>query len=179
MLRVTPVLPEKAGPELKPLYEALEKKMGRVINIFQNMGNSPLTLKAFLALSEAAAHTHLSAKVREEIALTIGQANQCEYCVSAHTLSAKAHGIPEQEILLARKGEAQEPKTKAILKFVKIVVEKRGKVSEEDVAALKNEGVSDQELIEIVLNIAVNMFTNYFNNIIGTQVDFPEAPPLT
>lgn len=178
MSRIAPVLPEKAKPEVKSIYEIIQKKMGALPNIFKNMGNSPAVLKAYLNLSEEAAHTTLSPKLREEIALAVSQANQCNYCLSAHTQISKTLGIPDQEILLARKGEAQDPKTRAILKFVKTVVEKRGKASDDDIAVLKTAGVNDQEFTEIFLNIMVSMFTNYFNNMTDPQVDFPPAPSL-
>ncbi len=178
MDRIAPVLPEKANSQIKPLYEEIQKKMGNVPNIFKNMGNSPLLLQAFLALSEKTAQTKLSPQLKTEIALAVSQANDCNYCLAAHTQVSKSQRIPDQDVLLARKGEAKDPKTKAILKFAKVVVEKKGKLSDTEVLALKAAGVNDQELAEIFLNIMTTMFTNYFNNITDPQVDFTPAPPL-
>jgi uncharacterized peroxidase-related enzyme len=178
MSRIQAVLPEKAAPELKTMYESIKKRMNMVPNIFKNMGNSPIVLRAYLGFSDAASQTKLSPKIREEIALVVSQANQCNYCLSAHTLIAKMHQIPDQEILLARKGDSQDMKTKAILKFSKSVVEKRGKITDDDMTALKAAGVNDSEFAEIFLVIMENMFTNYFNNITEPDIDFPKAPSL-
>lgn len=178
MSRIKPVDAKEAKGEVKDLYQALEKKMGKVINIFLNMGNSPVALKAFLDLSEAANHTSIPPKLREQIALIVGQTNQCNYCLSAHTAVAKMLGMNENEILKARNGESQQPKDAAILKFAKKVVENRGHVSDQDVNDLKAKGVNDKELVEIVMLIIVNMFTNYFNLIADTKIDFPAAPEL-
>ena len=178
MSRVKPVSVEEAKGEVKELYQSLQQKMGKVFNIFLNMGNSANTLKGFLALSDAANHTSLSSKLREQIALIVGQSNHCQYCLSAHTMIAKGTGISEQEILKARHGESQHPKDQAILKFAKQVVENRGNVSNQDIASLKAAGVNDTELVEIILVIIVNMFTNYFNLITDPKIDFPLAPEL-
>lgn len=178
MSNLKPVKPQDAQGHLKETYQKLEKQMGKVINIFQVMANSEQTLDGFLALSDAASKVSLSPKIREEIALVVGQCNMCEYCLSAHSTVGQMIGLKSNEILDARRGESSDPKTKAILHFVKQAVEKRAKVSDQDVADLKKAGVSDKELTEITLLIAVNLFTNYFNLIAGTEVDFPKAPKL-
>jgi uncharacterized peroxidase-related enzyme len=179
MTRVQPVTKDKASPEVAAIYSTIEKNLGKVPNIFQNMGNSAALLKGFLGLSEAAGHTSLDAKLREEIALIVAESNHCNYCLSAHSAMAHAAGIAQQEILDARHGKSSNPKKNAILAFAKVVVEKKGHVSDSDVAALKAAGIDDKEIVEIILVIMVNMFTNYFNHITDPKIDFPVAPKLT
>lgn len=179
MPRIKPVASTEAKGEVREIYQGLEKNMGKVINIFQNMGNSATTLKAFLGLSEAANHTSIPPKLREQIALIVGQANHCQYCLSAHTALAKGLGMADPDILKARRGESVEAKGQAILKFAKTVVEKRGNVSDQEVSSLKAAGVTDAELVEVILVIVVNMFTNYFNLITDPKIDFPAAPELS
>lgn len=179
MSRVKPISPEEAQNEVKTIYQDFEKKLGKVPNIFLNMGNSAAALKAFLGLSEAANQTSLSPLLREQIALVVGQANHCQYCLSAHTAIAKGLGVKEHDILSARHGESQETKSHAILTFAKTVVESRGHVSNQDIATLKAAGVNDQELVEIIVLITLNMYTNYFNLITDPKIDFPHAPELT
>lgn len=179
MSRVAAVTPEKAKNEVQKIYSDIQKNMGgKVPNIFQHMGNSPAVLKAFFSMADAANQTSLSPQLREQIALAVAQANECQYCLSAHSLLAGKAGIPTPQIMQARKGEAQDPKTNAILQTAKLIVNKRGKVTDQDVANLKKAGVSDTEIVEIILVIIQNMFTNYFNHIVDTKVDFPEAPKL-
>lgn len=178
MPRIKSINKEEASAELKQVYETLEKKMGKVINIFQGMGNSLETLKGFLSLSEQANHTSIPPKLRELIALVVGQSNNCQYCLSAHTSVAKGLGIGESDILKARQGDSQNPKENAILKFVKQIIDKKAHLSDADVSELKKAGVSDKEIVEIILLTVVNIFTNYFNLITDTKVDFPLAPDL-
>lgn len=176
--QVLPVQANAADPQVKELYQAIEGKMHMLPNIFKNMGNSATALKGFLDLSEAAGKTSLSSELKEKIALTVGQANSCQYCLSAHTMLAKFTGIPEMEVMQARKATATNPKDKAILTFAKSIVDKKGHIDKSELAGLKAAGVSDKEIVEIILVVMVNMFTNYFNLITGTEIDFPAAPAL-
>lgn len=179
MSRVKPVSVEEAKGEVKELYHSLQQKMGKVLNIFLHMGNSAATLKGYLSLDDLVQQTSLSPKLREQIALVVGQTNHCQYCLSAHTLLAKEKGLSEQDILKARHGESQTAKNQAILKFAKQVAENRGYVPNQDIASLKAAGVSDTELVEILLVIILNLFTNYFNLITDPPIDFPLAPELS
>jgi uncharacterized peroxidase-related enzyme len=170
--------PEKASNEAKEIYQNLNQKLGKVPNIFLNLGNAPAVLKGFMAMSDSVNQTSLDPQLREQIALIVGQSNQCNYCLSAHTVMAKGAGLQEAEILKARHGQASNSKSQAILKFANTVVEARGQVTDQDVTELKNAGVSDQEIVEIVWVICQNMFTNYFNHITDPKIDFPLASEL-
>jgi len=178
MTRITPVMPEEAKGEVKEIYEKIQKKTGTVFNIYQLMGNSPATLGGYLALGEMAKKASLSPQLCEKIALAVSEENQCHYCLAAHTAVAKMLGVEMPVTLRARKGMSDDPKVEAILKFAKHVVEVRGNVTDSDVAELKNTGVNNQELVEIILVVIQTMFSNYFNHIVETEVDFPEAPEL-
>jgi uncharacterized peroxidase-related enzyme len=173
MTRVQSITLEKATPEVKGMLEGIQKKMGKLPNIFQNMGNSPAVLKAYLELSGAAGSTSFSPTLREQIALVVGQANHCNYCLSAHSAIGKSAGLTDEQILQARKGHSSGAKEEAILHFAKAVVDKKGEMTASEVEALKKAGVSDKELVELILVISLNMFTNYFNHITDPVIDFP------
>jgi alkylhydroperoxidase family enzyme len=57
------------------------------------------------------------------------------------------------------------------------VIVNRGEVSDADLQAVKDAGFSDGEVGEIVANVALNIFTNYFNEIVKTDIDFPKVQP--
>lgn len=179
MARVTAVTEETASTEVKPLMATVQKKIGRVPNIFRNMANSPVVLKAFLNLGNSADETSLSPALREEIALIVGQTNKCNYCLSAHSTIGKSLGLSDTDVINARKGHGKNPKEEAILQFAKTVVEKRGLLTSSEVDALKKAGVSDKELVEVIFIVSINMFTNYFNHITDPAIDFTVAPQLT
>jgi uncharacterized peroxidase-related enzyme len=178
MSRINPIAPEKAEAAVKPLFESISKKLGRIPNVFQTMGHSAAVLDGYLKLSESIDKTSLSPRLREQIALAVSEANQCQYCLSAHSAIANSLGIKIDEIVKSRKAESADVKTNAILSFSKKVAEKRGQISDEEVKQLKNAGVTDKEIVEIIFVITISLFTNYFNHIADPKIDFPEAPPV-
>lgn len=179
MERITPVDPNTAEGRTKELLDAVKTKMGIVPNMTRAMAASPVVLEAYLGFSGALAHGTLRARVREQLALDIGEANHCDYCVSAHTAGAGRVGLSEQDVLDSRRGVSADAKTDALLHFARAIVSKRGLVDDADVAAVREAGFGDAEIAEAVAHVALNTLTNYFNNVAGTAIDFPKAPALS
>jgi|GEM_PF-3691063 AhpD family alkylhydroperoxidase len=92
MARLQPVTHETASEESKAVLDQVKKKMGGVPNIIATMANSPAVANGYLAFSAALAGGTFAAKTREAIALTVGQANECDYCLAAHTQLGKGAG---------------------------------------------------------------------------------------
>jgi uncharacterized peroxidase-related enzyme len=178
MTNVHLVADDAAGPAGEMLTN-LKQKLGGVPNILRAMANSPSVLQGYLDLSKAASSTTLDGALREKIALAVSEVNNCHYCLSAHTTFAKKLNVNEPDILSARRGESSDPKTEAILVFCQIVAQKKGWVDADELASLRAAGVTEEELVEIILVIALNIFTNYFNHIVDTDIDFPKAPDLS
>jgi len=153
----------------------VKKSIGMVPNIMATMAHSPQALKAYLEFGGALAGAALSDKVREQIAVTVAGANGCGHCASAHTLLGQKQGVDKDEIALNLNADSSDPKTKAALVFSRALVVKRGWASDEDLEAVRAAGYSDAEIVEIVATVAINTFTNYFNHVAQTEIDFPEV----
>ena len=177
MARLKVIEPEQAEGKAKELFEGPFKDMH--INIFKGMANSPAVLEAYLGMEKALSQGLLTAKEREVIMLTVGEANKCDYCVSAHTMLGKQAGLSEEETIAARKGELTNPKLAAVATFASALHEKKGWVSDDDLAAFRNAGYTDGHIAEVVANYVLSTFTNYFNHVNETDVDVPAAPALT
>lgn len=178
MTRIQPIDKQKADISTIELLGQVKKKFGSVPNLISTMAQSYAAARAYLDFNQALSAGNLSSRTREQIALLVSESNSCEYCLSAHTAFADLVGLDDQEILEARQGTAQSDKERAALEFVKTVLHRKGAVTDNDVVKIRNAGFSDGEIIEIVANIAVNIFTNYVNNIAVTEVDFPKVPRL-
>ncbi len=178
MSRIIALDPSQATGKNAELFSAVKSKLGVVPNLMRTLGNSPAALEAYLGFSGTLAHGVLPAKVREQLALTIGETNACDYCLAAHSLLGKGAGLSADAIIDARRVHAVEPKTDALLKFAAAVVGARGLVSDDTLAAVRAAGASDAEIIEVVAHVALNTLTNYTNHIAQTAIDFPKAPAL-
>lgn len=172
MQRITAIKHEEATGKAKELLDAVQSKLGFIPNMTATMANSPAVLESYLNFSGALG-TSLNAKLREQIALTVAEINGCGYCAAAHSAIGKMVGLDENEILNARQSSSADEKRNAALKFAEAIVTRHGKVSDADLAAVKTAGYTDKEISEIAANVALNIFTNYFNEIAGTIVDFP------
>lgn len=174
MSNIQPLSINTPGPAGE-LLGAVKQKLGVVPNIFATFAHSPAVLKGYLAFNEALAEGTLPASVREQIALTVAGENSCDYCASAHTAMAKGAGVSDEEAARNLEGEASDARVATILAFTKSAVEKRGWIDDEELAELREAGISDEEIVEVIANIAVNIFTNYFNHVAGTEIDFPRV----
>ncbi len=175
MPRLKAIETNEAEPKTKALLDGVQKKLGMTPNLMRTMANSPAVLEAYLGFGNALGKGTLQPKLREQIALTVSESNGCQYCLSAHSAMGKMVGLGDEEIADSRLGVSPDRKTEAVLQFARKVIAERGWVSDHDVASLRAAGTSDGEIAEVVAHVAVNIFSNYFNHVAGTEVDFPEV----
>ena len=108
----------------------------------------------------------------------MSQVNECSYCLAAHFAIGSSLGIPDDELRDARTATSPDRMTEAALQFARRVVDKRGAVSDDDVDEIHSAGYSDAEITEIVAQVALITFTNYFDNTAATEIDFPPIADL-
>lgn len=178
MPRLQPIAVENTSGHTRELVDTAKRKLGKHINIIATMANSPAVLESYLSFSGAMGKSQLSAKTREAVSLIIGEKNACQYCVSAHTTVGKIVGFTEEETVQIRQGVASDPKLQAVVDLAAAIADTKGLIRDEDFADAKNAGLSDEEVTEVVGLVALNFFTNFFNHVAGTEVDFPQVELL-
>ncbi|QEL17483.1 carboxymuconolactone decarboxylase family protein [Limnoglobus roseus] len=178
MSRLNSVHPETATGRAKELLDAVKHHLGMVPNMTRAMANAPAVLDAYLQFSGALAKGALSPKVREQIALAVAEANGCNYCLAAHNAVGKMVGLTADQIRDSRLGTAVDAKANALVRFARQVVNARGRVTDSDLAAVRTAGWDDGAIAEVVANVAVHVFTNYFNLVGDIAIDFPPVEPL-
>jgi uncharacterized peroxidase-related enzyme len=170
----TPADIERAPAASQSLLHGVKKQLGIVPNLFRLVSNSPAALEGYVALSGALNKGTLPAPTRERIALAVAEINGCDYCLSAHSyLGKNLAKLSDAEIAANRNGASNDRSADAAVRFAAKVTRERGHVDEADVLALKGAGYSDAELVEIVLHVALNTWTNYINEVAKTEIDFP------
>ncbi len=161
------------GPAAEFLNGPLKSKQ---INIFKGIGANANVLKAFVAFSGAVkAAGELTAAEHEIVALVTGQKHRCEYCLAAHTLMAGKAGLKDDEIIDVRKGIGFDDRSQALVDFATAVIDTDGFISDEQLERFREAGFSDAAVVEVLAAIAVNTFTNLFNHVHETEIDFPVA----
>src|SRR5687767_850192 len=99
---------EQVSPEAQVLFDQLQKRLGKVPNLYATMGYSAHALQAFLQFEDSLNQGAFNGKEREAIALVVSQVNGCNYCLAAHTMAAIKRGITQEETLLIRSGRASD-----------------------------------------------------------------------
>ena len=175
MSGLAPIQPDHATGKAKDLLDAVQEKLKITPNMVRVMANSPAVLQGYLSFSGALAEGVLNPKLREQIALAVGEQNACQYCVSAHTYIGKLTGLSEAELDAARDAQSSSEKATAALQFARQIIAKKGITAQADIDAVRSAGFNDAEIAEIIAHVALNVFTNYFNNTAGVEVDFPKV----
>ena len=175
MPRIEPVDITQPTPAAAPLLEGIQAKLGRVPNIYATMAHSPTVLKGVLEGSATLGETSLSAALREQIALAVGAGNRCGYCVAAHTAIGQMSGLSEEQTRAAMAGSADDAQAQAAIDFAKAIADRKGFVTDAELSAVKAAGFSEQQVVEILAVTVFNIFTNYFNHVADTEIDFPEV----
>lgn len=157
----------------KALLDAVHRRLGFVPNLFRLMGSHPAVLQGYTALADALTGV-FDARMRERIGLALAQQAGCEYTLAEHRYLALnvAHLYPE-EIDLNRHGGSTDPQAAAAVTFALQVARLRGRVDDAQLAAVREAGFSDAQIVGLVALVAANQMTQMLNAVARTEIDFP------
>lgn len=178
MQRLNSVNPQLAQGRTKELLDTVQQAFGMVPNTARVMANSPAVLDSFLVFSTAMGAAGIGAKLHNQLKLTTSETNSCSYCTSILSAVAPSAGLSADDILAGRTGHSEDRRIKAALAFANDVLESRGKVSNQQLTAVRDAGFGDSEIVEIVASVVLGCFTNFLNNVADTDLDIPKAEPV-
>lgn len=177
MARTNAVTPDQVPADSKPTLDAFTKNIGFTPNMMTAFAQSPIAFNAWAGLLGGLSKS-LDVKTRDSIGLAVSEVNGCNYCLTVHSFTAEHMAkLPADEIILARRGRATEPKRDAAVQFARKVIETRGQVSDDDLTAVRDAGYTEANVIEIVALVAMYSLTNFFNNVFDPAKDFPVVAP--
>ena len=175
MSRISVPNVESATGATAEIYGQIKKAIGNIPNTFAAIGaHGPDALKAIMLADSVLAAGSLSKRDQETVKLVISGVAGCDYCVAAHSLLGKLAGLKLEELKRIRDHlPTGDDKRDALIRFVRKLATSSGTVSDADFAAIKAAGYSDAQLVDISLAFATTVFTNVFNRINDTEIDFP------
>ena len=177
MARTAALKPEQVPTDSKQLLDTFTRYFGFTPNMLATFAQSPIAFNSWAVLLGSLSKA-LDLKTRDSIGLAISEVNGCNYCLRVHSLTAEhVAKLPADEILLARKGWASDPKRAAAVQFAHKVIETRGNVSDANLKAVRDAGYTDANVMEILALVAMYSLTNFLNNVFDPQKDFPAVTP--
>jgi uncharacterized peroxidase-related enzyme len=177
MARTAALRPEQVPADSKPTLDAFARNIGFTPNMMATFAQSPIAFNAWAALLGSLSKA-LDVKTRDSIGLAVSEVNGCNYCLRVHSYTAEHMAkLPADEIILARKGHAIDPKRDAALQFARKIIDTRGQVGDADLKAVRDAGHTDANVMEIVALVAMYSLTNFLNNVFDPEKDFPAVTP--
>jgi uncharacterized peroxidase-related enzyme len=170
--------PEDVPAGARQILDKVGGSLGFVPAMFTTIASNPTVLEAVTTLQSTMSRV-LDAKTRHVIALAVSQANECSYCLAMHTyVSSEYGGMSSKDIDLARAGSSADPKRAAAASFARRVVDSRGQVSDGDLAAVRDAGYTDPEILAIITVAVQALLTNFINNVNKPDIDIPTVDPV-
>ena len=167
MTRLPLIDPNTATGSVKDTLDELTSRKAELGPMVRSMANSNAVLRGYVELSRAMKRSHLDRRVSERVSLAVQEWLGCDYCIAAHTAAARAAGVDEAEIHLARNGTSSDPKIAALVALGLQVAVSPGSVTDEDVADLHARGWRDEQIADVVGLVALNVLTGAFNLVAG------------
>ena len=172
MSRYTPHTAESAPEASRAGLEKAARKFGRLPNLIAVMAESPATLDAYLALHGNFEQTAFSPGERQVLLLAVSTVNACAYCVAAHTMGGRMAGLSDAVVEAIRDGKPiPDVRLAALSDFAMAMVEKRGWVTDAQIAAFLDAGFTKAHVFEVVLAVSMKTLSNYINHIADTPLD--------
>lgn len=165
---------QTAEPRARSALEAAQKRLGFVPNMYANMANSPGVLQTYLQGYDLfRQESGFTPPEQEVVFLTISSFNGCSYCVAAHSMIAERMSmVPPPVLESLRQGwPMPDRKLQALGAFTRIMLERRGRPTQDQLTEFLAAGYSERQVLEVILAIAVKTLSNYSNHVFGTPVD--------
>lgn len=170
---------ESNAPEgARRILAGMRAAIGMIPNLYGAIAHSPGSLQSKLAWDDAVSKGGLSKREIEQLNLHISELNGCGYCVSAHAVMGGRAGLSAEDITAARNGVGANERESAVLAFARRVVRTGGARAGTELGRLREAGVSDAEVIDILAIVALKAFTNAVAIVAQTEIDFPKAQRL-
>ncbi len=173
--RIQPLSENAAFPDAQTILERMGGRLEAKSNLYRTVAHSPAALACLAAQLDAAARMQLSARVREAIALRVADLNGCAYCLAAHSAMSEQAGVDAACARRFRQGLSDDPKEQTVLALTTKVVLERGQHCGFAIAAAREVGVTDAEIVEAIALICLYSFCNYVSLVANTAPDHPAS----
>ncbi len=171
MAQVSYLSKDDAAEKLRPVFEGMERKLGAIPNMFRAMAHSPELLESFLAMNGALAKVKLDPKLRELAYIRTSELNHCDYCLHHHRGFARKAGLDDRQIAETAQFETSDvydDLQRDVLRFAEEVT--RHVAPSDDLMARLKAALSERELVELTIAVAIANFTNRVNETLKSEL---------
>lgn len=177
MLRVKLIEVEEADGKAREVFEDIQQSFGMVPNLFKAYALRPGILQAkWNKVKAVMQEGELSPQLKQMIAVVVSKANECQYCVNAHSAALAMMGMSQQQIrqIIENVEAADLPTADALaLKLTVKSTRDPRSITDQEMDHLKKLGYSDAQVVEIFSVSALFTALNKFIDTLQIPIDFP------
>jgi uncharacterized peroxidase-related enzyme len=164
---------ESAPEQSKPILQNINKAFGFIPNLMATFANNPSVLEGYLALDRIFEKGSFTPVERQLILLAASVENKCGYCTAAHSTVAKAflHVAPEIVSAIRNGTPIADKRTSALISLTREIVRERGYVKQGTIEAFVSAGYRKEQVMEILLGVALKTISNYLDHMSPTPLD--------
>jgi AhpD family alkylhydroperoxidase len=181
------VAKDEAPDEVRAVFENGEAQYGRVLHTWQALAQRPEIFVAYLPyLRSIVGPGALQQRIKELVEVRTVVLNRCLYSASHRVRSAKAAGVPEDDIVAAARGElgAFDPRERLALELCEELTLRPPTTAYADAPQLVDpellerlqETFSDPEIVELVATIGIWNALARFHRVMGFELDMDPPP---
>ena len=162
--------PEGSRPALRQLQSAF----GMIPNLIGAMSTSPVLIDSLVGLFGKVHGASFTEPQVQSVLLTDAVTNGCTWAVAFHTTLALKEGIDPADVQAIREGRLpKDVKLAALSGVAKTMIEKRGRLGDDDINRFLAAGFGKDHLLEVIAAVAASTITNYSGNITKPPLDSP------
>lgn len=171
ILSLSPLDPATASEPARTALDRVQKQYGFTPNLYRIFANAPNSIDAYLSVSEAFGHGTLDATERNVVALAVSRENGCHYCVAVHSAVADMQKDSSSITDAIRDGRPiDDAKLEALRQLAQALVRGRGH-AEAEVRAFLKAGYRPEQVLEVLVGVAMKTLSNYANHLVDTPLD--------
>lgn len=174
MTRLTLHTLDTAPEKAKERVEAVQKANGFIPNLIGVLANSPQALEMYQEVSKLNSKNSLTPEEIEVVQITAAAHNGCDFCIAGHTKIAESRlkmSPAVVEALRTRTNIDENAKYQALAQFTMALIEQRGQISNEELAVFKSAGYNDQNVLDVIMGVALATLCNYANTVAQTDIN--------
>lgn len=144
---------------------------GQLPNFLGVLAGSPAALRAYARFRSELRHGKLTLATLERIALAVAEYYHSEPGIAMHSRAARNAGLAIDEVALARQFTSNDESEAALLRYLKSLLEDRGRPAMHLHEEAREAGWDDEQIIEAIAAVSLEGFTAMVNTAGEIPVD--------
>lgn len=136
---------------------------GQLPNFLGVLAGSPAVLRAYARYRSELRQGKLDAPTLERIALAVAEYYHSDPGIAMHARTARSAGLGIDEVALARDFTSRDERHAALLRYLKSMLDERGRPPMHLHEEAREAGWSDEEILEAIAFVSLESFTAMIN----------------